>query len=224
MLGRLNRVVKDSRSLPTEGRREWAPVERPFFGGDPIEVAPRVLNLLLVADRVVGRIVEVEAYAGERDAASHAYRGKTPRNATMFGPPGHLYVYFTYGMHYCSNIVCREEGVAGAVLLRALAPVSGLELMRSRRPGARRDRDLCAGPARLCQALGIDRKMDGADLVSGAEGIRLVSDGIPPPRKPLVTTRIGISDRYGDAVGYPWRFVVPGDENASRPAPRLIDG
>lgn len=218
--------MKVSRSLATpesEARRERAPVERAFFSGDPPDVAPRVLNLLLVADGVVGRIVEVEAYAGERDAASHAYRGKTPRNATMFGPPGHLYVYFTYGMHYCSNIVCQEQGVAGAVLLRALAPVAGIELMRSRRPHARRDRELCAGPARLCQALGIDRKMDGADLVSGAGGIQLVSDGTPPPRKPLVTARIGMSDRVGDAVHYPWRFVVPGDENASRPAPRLID-
>jgi DNA-3-methyladenine glycosylase len=223
----LNRVVKISGSLTTpkaERGHPWAPIERERFEGDPVDVAPRVLNLLLVGDGVVGRIVEVEAYAGERDAASHAYRGMTTRNATMFGAPGRLYVYFTYGMHYCSNIVCREDGVAGAVLLRALAPIAGIELMRSRRARARRDRELCAGPARLCQAFGIDRSMDGADLVTGAGGVRLLSDGRPPPRKPLVTARIGISDRYGDAVDYPWRFVVPGDENASRPAPRLIDG
>lgn len=113
-----------------------AAIERAFFSGDPVDVAPRILNLLLAANGVVGRIVEVEAYAGKRDAASHAYRGRTPRNGTMFGPPGHLYVYFTYGMHFCSNIVCEEEGVAGAVLLRALAPVSGIEVMRSRRPRA----------------------------------------------------------------------------------------
>lgn len=207
----------------TEAARSWAPVRRALFGRDPVDVAPRVLNLLLVADGVVGRIVEVEAYAGERDAASHAYHGKTPRNATMFGPPGHLYVYFTYGMHFCSNIVCQEEGVAGAVLLRALAPVTGIEVMRSRRPRARRDRELCAGPARLCQALGIDRGRDGADLVAGSRGVQLVSDGTAPPRKPLVTTRIGMSDRCGAAIDYPWRFAVPGDENVSRPAPRLID-
>jgi DNA-3-methyladenine glycosylase len=203
--------------------QKWDPVERALFAGDPVRVAPRVLNLLLVANGVAGRIVEVEAYDGRRDAASHAYRGETPRNSTMFGPPGHLYVYFTYGMHFCSNIVCREQGRAGAVLLRALAPVSGLETMRSRRPGARVDRELCAGPARLCQALAIDRSADGADLVSGSSGIRLVSDGTPPPKKPLVTTRIGLSERTGEAAHFPWRFAVRGDENVSRPAPRLID-
>lgn len=194
-----------------------------MFADDPVRVAPRVLNLLLVTDGAVGRIVEVEAYAGERDAASHAYRGQTSRNATMFGPPGHLYVYFTYGMHFCSNIVCFEEGVAGAVLLRALAPVAGIDEMWTRRRGARRARELCAGPARLCQALGIDRSTDGADLVVGSSGIRLVSDGTPPPRKPLVTTRIGLSARCGEAAHFPWRYAVDGDENVSRPGPRLID-
>jgi DNA-3-methyladenine glycosylase len=220
----LNRIVTTSVPLnrADSGRRRQL-VERELFAANPVHVAPRVLNLLLVANGVAGRVVEVEAYDGERDAASHAYRGETPRNATMFGPPGHLYVYFTYGMHYCSNIVCCEEGVAGAVLLRALAPISGLEEMRARRPGARRDRELCAGPARLCQALGIDRTTDGADLVSGRSDIRLVSDGTPPPRKPLVTARIGLSDRCGEAVHFRWRFAVRGDENVSRPAPRLID-
>ncbi len=199
------------------------PIKREFFSDDPVDIAPRVLNLLLVSGGVAGRIVEAEAYAGDRDAASHAFRGETRRNATMFGPPGHLYVYFTYGMHFCSNIVCRETGVAGAVLLRALAPVAGIDVMRSRRLGARRDRELCAGPARLCQAMGIDGAFDGADLVTGANGIRIVSDGTPPPEKPLVTTRIGLSDRCGEACTYLWRFAAPGDENVSRPAPRLID-
>lgn len=194
-----------------------------MFRDDPVEVAPRVLNLILAVDGALGRIVEVEAYAGSRDAASHAFRGETKRNATMFGPPGHLYVYFTYGMHFCSNIVCREPGIAGAVLLRALAPLEGIGLMRERRPGARNDRELCAGPARLCQAMGIGRETDGADLVTGANGVRLLSDGTAPPAKPLVTTRIGLSERCGAAFGYPWRFVVPGDKNVSRPAPRLID-
>jgi DNA-3-methyladenine glycosylase len=208
---------------PTERVFDLHSVERSLFRDDPVDVAPRVLNLVVAVDGALGRIVEVEAYAGERDAASHAYRGETKRNATMFGPPGHLYVYFTYGMHFCSNIVCREPGFAGAVLLRALAPLEGIELMRRRRPGARTDRELCAGPARLCQAMGINRAMDGADLVTGADGVRIFSDGTPPPAKPQVTTRIGLSDRSADATTYPWRFLVPGDRNVSRPASRLID-
>ncbi len=141
--------------------------ERAFFAGDARSVAPKLLNMLLVRGERVGRIVEVEAYAGAEDAASHAYRGETRRNATMFGAPGHLYVYFTYGMHFCANVVCREEGVASAVLLRALAPEEGIEEIRAARPAARRLRDLCSGPARLCQAFSIDRADDGADLVSG---------------------------------------------------------
>ncbi|MHB1854463.1 MAG: DNA-3-methyladenine glycosylase, partial [Acidimicrobiales bacterium] len=143
------------------GRR----LPRSFYARDVLEVAPELLNKVLVCGNRAGRIVEVEAYRGGEDPASHAYKGPTARNASMFGPPGRLYVYFTYGMHWCANVVCMPEGTAQAILLRALSPLAGLEEMRAARPAARRDRDLCRGPARLCQALGIDRSYDGADLV-----------------------------------------------------------
>jgi DNA-3-methyladenine glycosylase len=138
---------------------------------------------------VKGRIVEVEAYTGEGDPASHAFRGPTPRNGIMFGGPGYIYVYFTYGMHYCMNIVAEEEGTAGAVLLRALAPVEGVEIMQQRR-GNRRLVDLCSGPARLCQALGITRADNGMDLEGSL--IWLEDDGVRPERIE-VTTRVGVS-------------------------------
>jgi DNA-3-methyladenine glycosylase len=194
-------------------------IERSFFEGDALEVAPRLLNLLLVRGERVARVVEVEAYAGADDAASHAYRGQTPRNSTMFGPPGHLYVYFTYGMHFCANVVCRERGVASAVLLRALAPEAGLEAMQAARPAARRSTDLCSGPARLCQAFGVTRDLDGADLVTGDRGISLVSDGVAPPLWPSTGPRIGISERAGADAALPWRYAVADDPNVSRPRP-----
>lgn len=197
--------------------RDAAGLLRELFVADGLDVAPRLLNLLLVADGVAGRIIEVEAYRGQADAASHAYRGPTARNATMFGPPGHLYVYLSYGMHHCANVVCSPEGVASAVLLRALTPVEGLGLMRARRPGARHDGELCAGPGRLCAALGIDRHFDGVDLVSGSDGVRLVSDGVPPPPNPLTGRRVGISARAGAAATWPWRYAVPGVVGLSRP-------
>src|SRR5690606_26218773 len=143
----------------------------------------------LVAGPVSARIVEVEAYCGPEDAGSHTYRGRTARNATMFGPPGGLYVYFTYGMHWCANAVCGDEGEGVAVLLRAAEPLTGLDTMRERRPKARTDRDLCRGPARLCQAFGIDGTHDGIDLPTASGGITIVDDGTPPPEEPSVTTR-----------------------------------
>jgi DNA-3-methyladenine glycosylase len=151
------------------------PLPRDFYGGDSREVAPRLLGKLLVFGDLAGRIVEVEAYCGDEDPASHAFRGQTPRNATMFGRPGLLYVYFTYGMHWCANVVCGEVGKASAVLLRALHPVAGVDVMRSRRPAARADRDLTNGPAKLCQALDIERSYDGADLVTADRGISLTT-------------------------------------------------
>ncbi len=184
---------------------------RSFYAGDPRDVAVRLLNKLLVHDEVAGRIVEAEAYLGSIDPGSHAYRGPTRRTTTMFGPPGHLYVYFTYGMHWCANVVCGAEGEAGAVLLRALAPVSGLEVIRSRRPKARRDRDLCSGPARLAQALGLDGTYDGADLVAGP--VVITDDGVPPPADPGVSVRIGLSPGKGEE--HPWRWYVRGDPNVS---------
>jgi DNA-3-methyladenine glycosylase len=188
-------------------------LDRDFYRRDPRLVAPSLLNKVLVRGDRVGRIVEVEAYVGDIDPAAHAYRGKTRRNATMFGPPGHLYVYFSYGMHWCCNPVCGEEGEGVAVLIRALAPLDGLDDMRVCRPAARRDRDLCNGPARLTQALGITGDDDGADLVTGDRGITILDDGTPPPKHPAVTPRIGITK----AAAQLWRWYVSGDPNVSRP-------
>ncbi len=161
--------------------------------------------------RVAARLVEVEAYRGSEDPGSHSYRGPTPRNATMFGPPGHLYVYFTYGMHWCANAVCGPGTQAHAVLLRAAAPLAGLESMRARRHAARTDRELCSGPARLAQAFAIDRTLDGADLVRGP--VRIVDDGVAPPRRPGITRRIGLAEGKGDDLAL--RYTVVGDANLS---------
>jgi DNA-3-methyladenine glycosylase len=190
---------------------------RRFYFRDPRDVAVDLLNKVLVHDdplvgRLAGRIVEVEAYLGTADPGSHAYRGPTRRNATMFGPPGHLYVYFTYGMHWCANVVCQPDGMAGAVLLRGLAPLEGLDVMWTRRPLARKEKELCAGPARLTQALGLDKAFDGTDLCSGP--VRILDDGTPPPAEPGNSRRIGLSAGRGDE--HPWRWFVTGDPNVSR--------
>jgi len=199
-------------SSPIEA--EEAPLARCFYRHSALEVAPELLNkLLMVGDRA-GRIVEVEAYCGEEDPGSHGFRGETPRTRVMFGPAGHLYVYFTYGMHWCANAVCGDLGESSAVLLRAAAPLAGLEVMRERRGAvARRDRDLCSGPAKLCQAFGIAKAFDGADLVAGDEAVQIVDDGTPPPVTPGVSRRIGLSA----GVEHEWRWFVPGDPNLSRP-------
>jgi DNA-3-methyladenine glycosylase len=192
-----------------------APLSRSFYRRDPRAVAPDLLNKVLVRGRRTGRIVEVEAYCGSIDPGSHAFRGRTDRNATMFGRPGLLYVYFTYGMHFCANAVCGEEGEGLAVLLRGLTPLSGLGDMRRYRPAARRDADLCSGPAKLCAAFGLGRAFDGADLVTGDRGVVIGDDGTPPPGRPVVTTRIGLAAGRGDE--HPWRWHVAGAAGVSRP-------
>jgi DNA-3-methyladenine glycosylase len=187
------------------------PVERGALEADSLVVAPWLLNKLLRRDGRVGRIVEVEAYRGDEDPASHAYRGQTKRNAVMFGPPGRLYVYFTYGMHWCANVVCGPDGLAQAVLIRALAPVAGVEAMRANRPAARQDRDLCSGPAKLCQALGITGTDNGAELLDGG-AIVLCDDGVAPPSQPATGGRVGITS----ATEVSWRWWVQNDPNVSR--------
>jgi len=188
---------------------------RSFYRRDARVVAPELLHKVIVVDgTVAARLVEVEAYAGGEDPGSHAFRGPTARNMTMFGPAGHLYVYFTYGMHFCANAVCSDVGVATAVLLRAAAPLDGLDVMRARRGrAARRERDLLSGPGKLCQALGLARDDDGADLVARGGRISIMDDGTPPPAVPGVSLRIGLSA----GADLPWRWYVPGDPNLSRP-------
>ena len=196
---------------------DWQLLPRGFYRRHPVQVAPELLNKILVRDDGrAGRIVEVEAYAGSEDPAAHSFRGRTARNATMFGEPGHLYVYFTYGLHWGSNAVCGDVGEGTGVLLRAMEPLRGLDVMRPLRPKARRDRDLASGPGKLSQAMGINGELDGADLVSGERGIAIVSDGTPPPAEPVAGRRIGITR----AVELPWRWHVPGHVHVSGPRGR----
>lgn len=195
------------------------------FAAAPEVVAPQLLNKIIVCgagtDNVrAGRIVEVEAYGGTDDPGSHGSRGMTKRNVGMFGPPGRLYVYFTYGMHWCANIVCNEDGVCGAVLLRALEPLWGLDLMRQARPKAKRPVDLCSGPAKLTQALGMTGEYNGLELGSDAVlpggdavgPVSVVDDGTAPPAEPTITERIGISQGQEKL----WRWCVPDNPHVSR--------
>ena len=192
------------------------PLGRSFFARDPLELAPDLLNKLLVHDGRVARIVEVEAYRGVDDPASHAFRGPTPRTEVMFGPAGHLYVYFSYGMHWCANVVAGETGTAAAVLIRAAHPIVGIDAMRVARGAPRRDLDLTNGPAKLCKGMGIDGRLDGIDITGPASLVRISDDGMVPPPVPTVGGRVGISV----AADLPWRFSVPGEPYRSRPLPR----
>ncbi len=189
---------------------------RDLLGGDAVEVAPLLLGAVLRHDHPDGpvavRLTEVEAYAGAADPGSHGFRGPTPRNATMFGEPGHLYVYFVYGMHHCANVVTGPPGECGAVLVRAGEVVEGHDLARTRRPAARRDVELARGPASLCRALGIGPQHDGADLVRGP--VTLVPSDRPSP---AVSTGPRVGLRH--AADRPWRFWVSGDPTVSRYVP-----
>ena len=197
-----------------------------------IEVAPRLLGALLHGRGVTVRLTEVEAYLGEVDPGSHAFRGQTRRNAVMFGPPGHLYTYFTYGMHVCANVVCSPEGTASAVLLRAGEVTGGASLACSRRLASgvvRSDRDLARGPARLAVALGIDLSDDGADVTDpdGAVVLQLRATApsqVDPSQVELVETpaavvrtgpRVGVSGEGGRADLHPWRLWLDGEETVS---------
>jgi DNA-3-methyladenine glycosylase len=223
------------------------PISRDFFARPSVLVAPDLLGCVLEHETAAGlvavELTEVEAYAGQTDPASHAYRGKTARNAVMFGPPGHAYVYFTYGMYFCVNLVCLGENSASAVLLRAGAIIEGEEIARARRAGRRGDgdpgrpgtpdisamtrlaaRDLARGPARLCQALGIDRSLDGADVCVADSPLRVRSSRTwarTTSRSGKIKEissgpRVGVSR----AAEVPWRFWITGEPTVSvyRPA------
>ncbi|WP_213455405.1 DNA-3-methyladenine glycosylase [Rhizomonospora bruguierae] len=180
----------------------------------PVQDAARsLLGCVLTAGGVSVRLTEVEAYAGTgEDPASHAHRGRTARNAVMFGPAGYAYVYFTYGMHWCMNVVTGVPGTASAVLLRAGLVLDGLETARSRRPAARRDADLAKGPARLCATLGIDRSAYGLYLLDERSPVRLA-----PPPLPVAPDQIATGPRVGvtGAHDLPWRFWIAGDPTVS---------
>jgi DNA-3-methyladenine glycosylase len=206
--GQLTRVTRDALARPV------------------LTVARDLLGAVVVhADRdgvVAVRLTEVEAYAGPADPASHAARGRTPRTAVMFGPAGHAYVYFSYGMHWCLNVVAGPHGEASAVLLRAGEVVEGLSLAVDRRPGATR-RDLARGPARLTRALGVGREQDGADLCADDAALRLECGG------PIAGDRVRSGPRVGVSVGTesPWRFWLAGEPTVSawRPGrPRRTPG
>jgi DNA-3-methyladenine glycosylase len=216
---------------------------REFFNRPSTEVAPDLLGCVLWHDSpdglVAARLVEVEAYRGPDDPASHSYRGQTARNAVMFGPPGFLYVYFTYGMHFCANLVCQPPGRPEAVLLRAAEIIGGAELAAKRRAGDRgragergragdrgravaardpsvtprplRAVDLARGPARLCQALGIDRSQDGADACAAGSPVGIGPRQTAAPADISTGPRVGISR----AADWPWRYWLAGDAHVS---------
>jgi DNA-3-methyladenine glycosylase len=181
-----------------------------FYERDPERVARDVLGKILVHGRTAGRIVEVEAYLGVDDQAAHSYRGITARTRVMFGPPGHAYVYLIYGVYECFNLVAEPEGKAGAVLVRALEPVSGLERMRRRRPAARRVEDLCSGPGKLTLAMGITRALNGAPVTRGQLTVR--APAVAEPVEVAVSPRIGITQ----CADWPLRFYVAGNRFVSK--------
>ena len=210
----MSRVSLDDRRLPRE-----------FFARPSVEVAPDLLGRHLSFGGVTLRLTELEAYAGELDPGSHAYRGVTPRTRPMFGPPGFTYVYFTYGHHWCVNLVVGEVGAASAVLVRAGEVLEGEELVRARR-GPVRERDWARGPGRLGQALAMSKEHSGLDFCRPALGDPLdlvVSEGEPVERRRVGTgPRVGVSGPGGDASAYPWRFWVEGDPTVSAYRPGVV--
>ncbi|MCI0142058.1 DNA-3-methyladenine glycosylase [Arthrobacter bambusae] len=207
-------------------QRQSTEAIRAILSGDPRDVAPLLLGAVLSHRTPEGtvsvRLSEVEAYLGPRDSAqpdpgSHTFGGPTARNAPMFGPAGHLYVYFTYGMHYCANIVCGPDGVASALLLRAGEVVAGQALAQSRRPASRSLNDLASGPARLASALGLTTADSGRDALAAPFSLDLPASPAVPP---AITSglRVGVSGDGGSAA-YPWRFWLSGDPTVSRYKP-----
>lgn len=197
---------------------------RAFLARSAIEVAPELLGMelhVVGAGGVAraGRIVEVEAYGAADDEASHAHRGRTKRNGAMFGQPGTLYVYRIYGLHRCANVVCSPDGEASAVLIRAIEPLVGVDSMWADRPAAKRQQDLGNGPGKLTAALGLGDAHDGADLLVPGSTVTLRPATRPDvsPERIVRGPRIGISK----AIERPWRFAIDGDQNVSRPVPRL---
>ncbi len=190
----LEEILESSRVLP-----------RSFYERPTVEVARDLLGKILVHGRTAGRIVEVEAYLGEQDRAAHAWHGLTPRTRVLYGPPGHAYVYFIYGMYECLNLVAEPVGTPGCVLIRALQPVSGLDLMRRRRPGVRSLHELTSGPGKLTQAMGITRRLNGADVTRGPLTVRA------PENRP--DFQIGVSPRIGirHCTDWPLRFYIEGN-------------
>ncbi|MFE6739710.1 DNA-3-methyladenine glycosylase [Streptomyces tubercidicus] len=196
---------------------ERMPLTRDFFDRPVVDVAPDLLGRTLLRNTPDGpialRLTEVEAYDGETDPGSHAYRGRTARNAAMFGPPGHAYVYFIYGMWFSLNVVCGPESKASAVLLRAGEILTGTPLAADRRPKARSANELAKGPARLATALDIDRTLDGTDLCTGGDAPLSLLDGAPPaPERVRNGPRTGVG---GDGADHPWRYWIADDPTVS---------
>jgi DNA-3-methyladenine glycosylase len=206
-------------------------LSRAFFARPVLDVAAELLGCHISHEGVTVRLTEVEAYDGPNDPGSHAFRGLTPRTRVMFGEPGHLYVYFTYGMHWCANVVCGSVGAASAVLLRAGQVVEGLELARTRRPGVL-DRDLARGPARLAMTLALGRDQNGIDICAthGAFEVRAAVGGSSSSSSSsgssdaVVRTgpRVGVSGPGGDGAAYPWRFWLEGEATVSAYRPGAV--
>jgi DNA-3-methyladenine glycosylase len=185
-------------------------LKRDFYARPAVEVARDCLGKILVHGKTAGRIVEVEAYLGVEDRAAHAWRGVTDRTRVIFGEPGHAYVYFIYGMYECLNFVAEPEGQAGCVLIRALEPLSGIATMQRRRPTAKRPEDFANGPGKLTLAMGISRKLNGADLTGSTLQVRRPKS--EPPVDLQVTPRIGITH----CADWPLRFIIAGNRFVSR--------